>query len=208
MLEREKFFMRNSIINFSILLKKLTIIFICFYSNYAFSDNNILLESIENDWNNTQTMSGEFHQKLPNNIIVSGKFFIQKPHKSNFTYENNRQQIITSKFFINIIDNEGFLIDRYPIIDQPIYKLLSKDINFKKLFKFINVYNIDNEIIVEVSSKNDVRIKLIFNKADYSLKNWEIIDELGQSTYLQFTKIRKNISIDPGVFNIKEKFKY
>jgi len=200
--------MRNSIINFSILLKKLTIIFICFYSNYAFSDNNILLESIENDWNNTQTMSGEFHQKLPNNIIVSGKFFIQKPHKSNFTYENNRQQIITSKFFINIIDNEGFLIDRYPIIDQPIYKLLSKDINFKKLFKFINVYNIDNEIIVEVSSKNDVRIKLIFNKADYSLKNWEIIDELGQSTYLQFTKIRKNISIDPGVFNIKEKFKY
>ena len=140
--------MRNSIINFSILLKKLTIIFICFYSNYAFSDNNILLESIENDWNNTQTMSGEFHQKLPNNIIVSGKFFIQKPHKSNFTYENNRQQIITSKFFINIIDNEGFLIDRYPIIDQPIYKLLSKDINFKKLFKFINVYNIDNEIIV------------------------------------------------------------
>ena len=200
--------MRNSIINFSILLKKLTIIFICFYSNYAFSDTNILLESIENDWNNTQTMSGEFHQKLPNNIIVSGKFFIQKPHKSNFTYENNRQQIITSKFFINIIDNEGFLIDRYPIIDQPIYKLLSKDINFKKLFKFINVYNIDNQIIVEVSSKNDVRIKLIFNKADYSLKNWEIIDELGQSTYLQFTKIRKNISIDPGVFNIKEKFKY
>ena len=200
--------MRNSIINFSILLKKLTIIFICFYSNYAFSDNNILLESIENDWNNTQTMSGEFHQKLPNNIIVSGKFFIQKPHKSNFTYENNRQQIITSKFFINIIDNEGFLIDRYPIIDQPIYKLLSKDINFKKLFKFINVYNIDNEIIVEVSSKNDVRIKLIFNKADYSLKNWEIIDEPGQSTYLQFTKIRKNISIDPEVFDIKEKYKY
>ena len=200
--------MRNSIINFSILLKKLTIIFICFYSNYAFSDNNILLESIENDWNNTQTMSGEFHQKLPNNIIVSGKFFIQKPHKSNFTYENNRQQIITSKFFISILDSKGFLIDRYPIIDQPIYKLLSKDINFKKLFKFINVYNIDNEIIVEVSSKNDVRIKLIFNKADYSLKNWEIIDELGQSTYLQFTKIRKNISIDPGVFNIKEKFKY
>ena len=200
--------MRNSIINFSILLKKLTIIFICFYSNYAFSDNNILLESIENDWNNTQTMSGEFHQKLPNNIIVSGKFFIQKPHKSNFTYDNNRQQIITSKFFISILDSKGFLIDRYPIIDQPIYKLLSKDINFKKLFKFINVYNIDNEIIVEVSSKNDVRIKLIFNKADYSLKNWEIIDELGQSTYLQFTKIRKNISIDPGVFNIKEKFKY
>ena len=200
--------MRNSIINFSILSKQLIIIFICFYSNYAFSDNNILLENIESDWNNTQTMSGEFHQKLPNDITVSGKFFIQKPHKSNFTYDNKGQQIITSKFFISILDSKGFLIDRYPIIDQPIYKLLSKDINFKKLFKFIKVNNINNEIIVEVTSKNEVHIKLIFNNKDYSLKNWEIIDELGQSTYLQFTKIRKNISIDSEIFTIKEKYKY
>jgi outer membrane lipoprotein-sorting protein len=203
MLEREKFFMKNSIINFSKLSKQLIIFYICFYSNNVFSDNNILLESIENDWNNTQTMTGEFHQKLPNDIIVSGKFFIQKPHKSNFTYDNKGQKIITSKFFISILDNEGYLVDRYPIINQPIYKLLSKDVDFRKLFKFIKVNNIDNEIIIEVTSKNEVGIKLIFNKANYSLKNWEIIDELGQSTYLQFTKIRKNISIDSEIFTIK-----
>ena len=111
--------------------------------------------------------------------------------------------IITSKFFISILDNEGYLIDRYPIIDQPIYKLLSKDVDFRKLFKFIKVNNFDNEIIIEVTSKNEVSIKLIFNKANYSLKNWEIIDELGQSTYLEFTKIRKNISIDPKLFIVK-----
>ena len=35
-------------------------------------------------------------------------------------------------------------------------------------------------------------------------KNWEIVDELGQSTYLEFTKIRKNISIDPKLFIVKQ----
>ena len=50
---------------------------------------------------------------------------------------------------------------------------------------------------------SSARIKLTFNKDDYSLKNWEIIDELGQSTYLEFTKVRKNISIDQKLFIVK-----
>ena len=54
------------------------------------------------------------------------------------------------------------------------------------------------------SSNSNAKIKLVFNKDDYSLKNWEIIDDLGQSTYLEFTKIRKNISIDQKLFTIKQ----
>ena len=53
------------------------------------------------------------------------------------------------------------------------------------------------------SGNSAAKIKLAFNEDDYSLKNWEIIDELGQSTYLEFTKIRKNISIDPKLFIVK-----
>ena len=51
---------------------------------------------------------------------------------------------------------------------------------------------------------SSARIKLTFNKDDYLLKNWEIIDELGQSTYLEFTKVRKNISIDQKLFFVKQ----
>ena len=129
--------------------------------------------------------------------------------QSNFTYDNELENIITSKFFINIVDNKKFLIDRYPIINQPIYKILSEEIDLKETFEILSIKIINNEIAINLVSKNNspnskAKIKLTFNGDDYSLKNWEIVDDLGQSTYLEFTKIRKNISIDQELFVIKQ----
>ena len=190
-------------------LFKLIYVFIFIYSINAFSEENKLINIIEEDWDSSQTISGRFHQELNDNNIISGNFYIQKPYKSNFTYDNGLENIITSRFFINIVDNKKFLIDRYPIVNQPIYKILSKEISFKEIFEILSIKIIDNEIAINLVSKNNssdskAKIKLAFNGDDYSLKNWEIIDDLGQSTYLEFTKIRKNISIDQEWFIIKQ----
>ena len=196
-------------INLKVSFSKLICIFISLYSINAFSEENELINIIEENWNSSQTISGRFHQELNDNNIISGNFYIQKPYKSNFTYDNGLENIITSRFFINIVDNKKFLIDRYPIVNQPIYKILSEEISFKEVFKILSIKIIDNEIAINLVSKNNssdskAKIKLSFNGDDYSLKNWEIIDDLGQSTYLEFTKIRKNISIDQELFVIKQ----
>ena len=196
-------------INLKAKFYKLISVFISLYSISVFSEENKYIDIIEEDWNNTQTISGRFHQKINDDNIVSGNFYIQKPYKSNFTYDNELENIITSKFFINIVDNKKFLIDRYPIINQPIYKILSEEISLKETFEILSIKIINNEIAINLVSKNNssdskAKIKLAFNGDDYSLKNWEIIDDLGQSTYLEFTKIRKNISIDQEWFIIKQ----
>ena len=196
-------------INLKAKFYKLISVFISLYSISVFSEENKYIDIIEEDWNNTQTISGRFHQTLNDDDIISGNFYIQKPYKSNFTYDNELENIITSKFFINIVDNKKFLIDRYPIINQPIYKILSEKINLKETFEILSIKIINNEIAINLVSKNNssdskAKIKLTFNGDDYSLKNWEIVDDLGQSTYLEFTKIRKNISIDQELFVIKQ----
>ena len=196
-------------INLKVSFSKLICLFISLYSINAFSEENELINIIEENWNSSQTISGRFHQELNDNNIISGNFYIQKPYKSNFTYDNGLENIITSRFFINIVDNKKFLIDRYPIINQPIYKILSEEISFKEVFEILSIKIISNEIVINLVSKNNssdskAKIKLTFNEDDYSLKNWEIIDDLGQSTYLEFTKIRKNISIDQELFVIKQ----
>ena len=196
-------------INLKAKFYKLISVFISLYSISVFSEENKYIDIIEEDWNNTQTISGRFHQELNDDNIISGNFYIQKPYKSNFTYDNELENIITSKFFINIVDNKKFLIDRYPIINQPIYKILSEEISLKETFEILSIKIINNEIAINLVSKNNssnskAKIKLTFNGDDYSLKNWEIVDDLGQSTYLEFTKIRKNISIDQELFVIKQ----
>jgi outer membrane lipoprotein-sorting protein len=204
MLAREKF----SMIKLRVNLFKLIYVFIYIYSINAFSEENKLINIIEEDWNSSQTISGRFLQEI-NDVIFSGNFYIQKPYKSNFTYDNELENIITSRFFINIVDKNGYLVDRYPILNQPVYKILSDEISLEETFKVISVKRIDNDIRINLASKDSsdssaAKIKLAFNEDDYTLKNWEIVDELGQSTYLEFTKIRKNISIDPKLFIVKQ----
>ena len=196
-------------INLKVSFSKLICIFISLYSINAFSEENELINIIEENWNSSQTISGRFHQELNDNNIISGNFYIQKPYKSNFTYDNGLENIITSRFFINIVDNNGYLVDRYPILNQPVYKILSDEISLEETFNVLSVKRIDNEIRINLASKDNsdnsaAKIKLAFNEDDYTLKNWEIVDELGQSTYLEFTKIRKNISIDPKLFIVKQ----
>ena len=200
--------MINLKINFSRLINKLILTFICFYPIIVFSTENELLKTIEKNWNETNTMVGRLNQLLDNNEIVTGDFFIRKPFQSKFTYDHNLQTIITSKFFVSIIDKDRNLIDRYPIINQPIYEILSKKISFEKVFSILSLNSIDDEIVINLVSKNKsadvgIKINLTFDSKNFVLKNWEIIDELGQSTYLEFTKIRKNISIGSDLFMIK-----
>ena len=187
---------------------KIICLFISLCSIDAFAEQNELIDIIEENWNSSKTISGRFHQELTDNNIISGNFYIQKPYKSNFTYDNELKNIITSKYFINIVDNNGYLVDRYPIVNRPIYKILSNKISLKETFRVLSIKKIDDKIKIILIPKESLhnssaRIKLTFNKDDYSLKNWEIIDELGQSTYLEFTKVRKNISIDQKLFIVK-----
>ena len=196
-------------INLKVSFSKLICLFISIYSINTFAEENELINIIEENWNSSQTISGRFHQELNDNNIISGNFYIQKPYKSNFTYDNGLENIITSRFFINIVDNNGYLVDRYPILNQPVYKILSDEISLEETFNVLSVKRIDNEIRINLASKDNsdnsaAKIKLAFNEDDYTLKNWEIVDELGQSTYLEFTKIRKNISIDPKLFIVKQ----
>ena len=118
-------------------LFKLIYVFIFIYSINAFSEENKLINIIEEDWNSSQTISGRFLQEI-NDVIFSGNFYIQKPYKSNFTYDNELENVITSRFFINIVDKNGYLVDRYPILNQPVYKILSDEISLEETFKVIS----------------------------------------------------------------------
>jgi len=95
--------MINLEINFFDLIKKLIFICICFYSNSVLSEETNFVEIIEKYWNETKTISGQFHQVLENDKIASGNFYIEKPYKSNFTYDDKLENIITTKFFIKDI---------------------------------------------------------------------------------------------------------
>ena len=185
-------------------------VFINLFSINALSEENHIIKVIEKEWNRTQTLNGKFHQKIDGDKVISGNFFIEKPYRSNFTYHNQAQNIITSKYFINFVDKKGKLLDRYPIINQPIYKLFSKNINLNNIFHIKSVEQDQTEVKIKLApkDKNEIQIDLTFHSKDYLLKKWEIVDALGQTTYLECTNVKKNIAIDQNLFIFEEKLEY
>ena len=197
-------------------MKKYFLIFIILTISIASSESEVIknkqeiISLIENNWNNIHTMSGRFEQIDADNNIEYGNFYFDKPYKSKFSYNHKSETIITNKILIYIIDNEGYQVDSYPIGNSPIKNILSDNIKFDDIFIITSVEQIfDKEDIYQITTINknsedsDGKVLFFFTVDDLTLKKWVIFDEFGNKTVLEFTNIKKNISIGPNIFVVR-----
>ena len=184
------------------------VIFIKFISTFTVSalSENLVLDKIENHWNKVNTMSGSFIQYNSDETMSYGNFYLSKPFKSKFIYQNDNEIIVTTETLIVLLDEEGFKIESYPLLNSPIRNLLVNEFDFENLNANINLTEKDGFYQIYMNDLNDKGSAIFsFNKDSLDLKKWEIVDEFDQSTVLEFTKIKKNISIGPETYKIKYK---
>ena len=174
------------------------------------NDNKEISSLIENNWNSIKTMSGRFEQTDTDNNIEYGNFYFDKPYKSKFTYDNKSEIIITNQLLINILDEEGYQIDSYPIGNSPIKNILSNNIKLEDIFTIIGVEIIlDHDDVYKIttvqkdSDSSNGEVLFFFSTDDLTLKKWVIFDEFQNKTVLEFTNIQKNISIAPNIFVVR-----
>ena len=184
------------------------IIIIKFFSSFTVSALNekLILESIEDHWNTINTMSGSFMQYNSDETMSYGKFYLSKPFQSKFIYQNDNETIVTTETLIVLLDEEGFRVDSYPLFNSPIKKLLINKFEFENLNTNINFNEDDSFYHININDLDEKRAAILsFYKDSLDLKKWEIVDEFNQSTVLEFTKIKKNISISPETYKIRYK---
>ena len=169
----------------------------------SFSNENVI-SLIENEWNSTMTLSGNFIQTDKDNNIEKGKFYIQKPYKSFFKYSQKNEHIITGRFLLHIVDNDRFEIESYPIQGHPLKKILKNDLDINESINIIRFEKDMSQYIVTTKSEpSEQTVVLFFDDQSFNLKKWEILDEFNQKTSLEFTNIVKNISIDLNKFSVR-----
>ena len=169
-------------------------------------NEKLLLSSIENKWNKVNTMSGSFIQYNNDESMSYGDFYLSKPFQSKFIYQNSNETIVTTETLIVVLDENGFRIDSYPLLESPIKKLLTMKFDFENLNASINLIEENNFYNIYINELDDKKAAIFsFSKDSLDLKKWEIVDEFDQSTVLEFTKIKKNISISPETYKVKYK---
>jgi outer membrane lipoprotein-sorting protein len=160
-----------------------------------------------NDYFNKLTdLQGTFTQTDPDNRQKHGRFYFQRPGKIRFDYASpSNLRIISDGRNLAIEDHDMNTSERYPLDVTPFRLLLSETVDLANDAKILGVEQGTDTVILTAEDKNgdsSGRIRLFFNKADMSLKEWIITDAQGLDTRIEVADLEQNKKVAENFFII------
>jgi len=154
-----------------------------------------------------QTLMGDFVQVGPDGSKTKGDFYIQKPGKVRFEYdEPSPIAIIADGSSLAVRDRKLATQDIYPLSQTPLRFLLSDRIDLLKDTNVVSVTADDVFISVTIEEKQALigtsRLMLMIGTKDGQLKQWTVTDPQGYDTTVAVYNLDSSKKVDPGLFKI------
>jgi len=163
------------------------------------------IAAISQNFSSVPTMAGEFIQFGPNGEQTGGKFYIQRPGRIRFDYEDPSPLMFVSNGKTLAINNNKLKTwTYYPLSKTPLSLLLSERLDIDD--KSIQSVTADEDITTIVMGDDrifgDAEITLLFDPKSYDLRQWTIKDAQGKETSVMIFNVQKNIKIPEKLFEI------
>jgi len=154
-----------------------------------------------------QTLVGNFVQVGPDGSKTKGDFYIQKPGKVRFEYDDPSPiAIIADGSSLAVRDRKLATQDIYPLSQTPLRFLLSDRIDLLKDTNVVSVTSDEVYISVTIEEKQALigtsRLMLMIGTKDGQLKQWTVTDPQGYDTTVAVYNLDANKKVDPGLFKI------
>ena len=152
-------------------------------------------------------LSGKFVQVGPDGGRTQGDFFISKPGKVRFEYdEPSPIELIADGTSVVVRDRRLATQDVYPLSQTPLRFLLSDRVDLTKDTQLVAVNADDVFITVVVEEKNGIvgtsRLMIMFSATDMQLKQWTVTDPQGYDTTVAVYNLDSSRRPDPSMFKI------
>jgi outer membrane lipoprotein-sorting protein len=152
-------------------------------------------------------LSGNFVQVGPDGGRTKGQFFISKPGKVRFEYDNPSPiELIADGQSVVVRDRNLATQDVYPLSQTPLRFLLADHVDLMKDTNLVAVYADDVFITVVVEEKTALigtsRLMIMFSAKDMQLKQWTVTDPQGYDTTVAVYNLDTSKKPDPGMFKI------
>lgn len=166
------------------------------------------VKEISNHFTTVPTMTGEFIQFGPNGEQTGGKFYIHRPGRIRFNYEDPSPIMVVSNGKTLAVNNKKLKTwSYYPLDKTPLSLLLSNEIKIED--KSVRSVETNEDVTrVVMGDKNifgDSEITLLFDPQNYDLRQWTIKDAQGKETSVMIFNVEKNISLNQKLFRIIKK---
>jgi outer membrane lipoprotein-sorting protein len=157
--------------------------------------------------NQTTTMIADFVQIGPDGRRAEGRLLVQKPGHLRFEYAAPATlDIIADGTSVAVVDRKVGTQDLYFIWQTPLKFLLKDQLDLAHDVSVIEVTSDPNAVSVLVEDKNTFggtsRIKLMFDPAKFTLKQWQVTDPQGYETLVSLFNVDTVRKPDPATFRI------
>ncbi|MEM7522337.1 MAG: outer membrane lipoprotein carrier protein LolA [Pseudomonadota bacterium] len=158
--------------------------------------------------NSIGTLTGEFVQIDPDGLLSQGLFFMSRPGRIRFEYEEpNPALVVADGFWVGVIDKRYKKVDRYPLSETPLNLILKDRVNLAKEGAVKSIQNVDGQMRVLAQDPDHPErgsITMVFAANPLELRQWIVSDAQGGDTTVALSDIRSDVSIKPSQFTIPE----
>ena len=181
-------------------MKKLLVIFFIFI--FSSGANATIKENIIKNLTNIQNLNFNFEQNI-NGKIETGNCTIEYPKKifCNYNLANKKILVSNGKSLV-IRTNRSYY--RYPIKKTPLKLILDKNFLIKEI-KNLEERIINDQFINFTISKEGNEINIFFDKKNYNLVGWQILDIYQNLNIIYLSSIKKNQILEKNLFKLPNK---
>jgi outer membrane lipoprotein-sorting protein len=171
------------------------------------AEQRSIIERVNNYLTNMQVLSGKFVQVGPDGRRTQGNFYISKPGRVRFEYDDPSPiELIADGSSVVVRDRRLATQDVYPLSQTPLRFLLAGHVDLMKDSNLVAVYADDVFITVVVEEKNGLvgtsRLMIMFSAKDMQLKQWTVTDPQGYDTTVAVYDLDATRRPDPSMFKI------
>ncbi|MEM8653079.1 MAG: outer membrane lipoprotein carrier protein LolA [Pseudomonadota bacterium] len=162
-------------------------------------------QRIADHFTQVKTMMGEFVQFGPSGEQTGGKFFIQRPGRVLFLYEEPSNIRVVADGKSVVVNNKKLdTWDLYPLGKTPLKVVLGENIDLSGN-KVKSVSEADDLTTIVLQDKQvfgNSEITMMFDPKTYDLRQWTIKDAKGKDTTVMIFNVKEGIKFGAKTFNI------
>ncbi len=156
---------------------------------------------------NVPTMAGEFIQFGPRGNQTGGKFFIQRPGKIRFVYQDPTPiKIISNGKTVAVNNRKLKTWNFYPLRKTPLSLVLGDKMAIDP--QSVREVRRDEDLTTIVMGDEKIFgnsiITMMFDPRSFDLRQWVIRDAQGKETTVMIFNVEKNVEIPAAYFKINQ----
>ena len=162
-------------------------------------------QKIADHFSSVKTMMGEFVQFGPRGEQTGGKFYIERPGRLRFNFEDPSPIRVIADGKNVVIGNLKLKTwDIYPLSKTPLSLLLADriDLGNRMVRDVREESDLTTIVLGNKTVFGDSTITMMFDSKTYDLRQWTITDAQNKDTSVMIYNVKNGVSFDEKVFTI------